>query len=192
MSQKHGYMKNLIALSFKRLLREHSFEKITIRMIADGAGIIRSTFYHHFKDKQDLLEWIIREEIIVPCEIPLREGCLRDSAVIMLQRMTADREFYYHSVRVSGQNGFGDILHAQICPLIHKVVEQDSRTIQWHSPLLNSQVITEYYTNSLIFSITQLLAHEELDQHSAEEIIDAYIELAERSLQLITADLSGK
>ena len=37
--------------SFKALVRQYPVEKITIKQITDGAGVIRPTFYNHFHDK---------------------------------------------------------------------------------------------------------------------------------------------
>ena len=48
----------LLAESFKELALKQPIEKITIKEITDKAGVIRPTFYNHFQDKYDLLEWI--------------------------------------------------------------------------------------------------------------------------------------
>lgn len=58
MEQIKELTKRLIANSFKELLLQNSFEKITIKMITDHANVIRPTFYNHFHDKYELLEWI--------------------------------------------------------------------------------------------------------------------------------------
>ena len=42
-----------LAHSLKELVVRMPFEKITIKQIADGAGVIRVTFYNHFQDKYD-------------------------------------------------------------------------------------------------------------------------------------------
>ena len=48
----------LLAESFKELVAVTPVEKITIKEITDKAGVIRPTFYNHFQDKYELLEWI--------------------------------------------------------------------------------------------------------------------------------------
>lgn len=47
--------KALIGESLKVLMRNHPFEKITIKMITDEAGVIRPTFYNYFCDKYESL-----------------------------------------------------------------------------------------------------------------------------------------
>jgi AcrR family transcriptional regulator len=50
--------------SFIQLLEKKSFNSITIKDITSGAMINRATFYHHFVDKFDLLEKVIKEELM--------------------------------------------------------------------------------------------------------------------------------
>ena len=50
-----------IRTAFYELLREEGFQKVTVRMIVERAGINRSTFYLHYQDKYDLLESIEEE-----------------------------------------------------------------------------------------------------------------------------------
>lgn len=49
--------KELILSSLYDLLRERPYEKITVTAIVRNCGISQRTFYHHFKDKHDLMEW---------------------------------------------------------------------------------------------------------------------------------------
>ena len=48
--------------SLKKLLLQKPLSKITISDIANDCGINRMTFYYHFKDIYDLIEWICVEE----------------------------------------------------------------------------------------------------------------------------------
>lgn len=63
MEDKKELTKDLLTLSFKELLMKTPFEKITIKMITDGAGVIRPTFYKHFQDKYEIIEYILEKEI---------------------------------------------------------------------------------------------------------------------------------
>ena len=69
--QQKKEVKTLLAESFKELALEKPVEKITIKEITDRAGVIRVTFYNHFQDKYELLEWICREDILGPVRILL-------------------------------------------------------------------------------------------------------------------------
>lgn len=63
MEDKKELTKDLLTLSFRELILKIPFDKITIKMITDGAGVIRPTFYKHFQDKYGILEYILQKEI---------------------------------------------------------------------------------------------------------------------------------
>ena len=65
-NQGKNAVDTLLAESFKELHLKQPIEKITIKEITDKAGVIRPTFYNHFQDKYELLEWIIMSQIIEP------------------------------------------------------------------------------------------------------------------------------
>ncbi len=73
----------LLAESFKELALRQPIEKITIKAITDRAGVIRPTFYNHFQDKYELLEWIIRVQILEPTR-PLIHAGMIDEALMLV------------------------------------------------------------------------------------------------------------
>ena len=54
--------KRALAQSLKNLLLRKPLNKITINDIAEDCGINRMTFYYHFKDIYDLVEWVCMED----------------------------------------------------------------------------------------------------------------------------------
>lgn len=54
--------KKIIAYSFKDLMKNKDFHKISITEIMAHADLRRQTFYAYFTDKYDLLAWIYNQE----------------------------------------------------------------------------------------------------------------------------------
>lgn len=54
--------KRALAASLKRLLETTPLDKITIQNLVDDAEVSRKTFYYHFQDIYDLLEWALVDE----------------------------------------------------------------------------------------------------------------------------------
>ena len=54
--------KRALEASLKHLLLQKPLDKITINDIAEDCGINRMTFYYHFKDIYDLVEWSCYED----------------------------------------------------------------------------------------------------------------------------------
>lgn len=49
--------KRLLAQSLMDLMMTTPLEKISVNDIVDHAGVGRNTFYYHFEDKYDLVNW---------------------------------------------------------------------------------------------------------------------------------------
>ena len=54
--------KHALEASLKKLLLHKPLDKITISDITTDCGISRMTFYYHFKDIYDLVEWVCVED----------------------------------------------------------------------------------------------------------------------------------
>lgn len=54
--------KRAISEAFKALLSQKPIDKITIKEITDLCQVNRQTFYYHFQDIYDLMDWIIHED----------------------------------------------------------------------------------------------------------------------------------
>ena len=54
--------KKALETSLKKLMLKKPLDKITIRDITDDCGISRMTFYYHFQDIYDLVEWCCIED----------------------------------------------------------------------------------------------------------------------------------
>jgi AcrR family transcriptional regulator len=57
------FTKKAIIASFIKILKEKPFEKITIHEITADCGVSRMTFYYHFVDIYDLLDYVIEEKL---------------------------------------------------------------------------------------------------------------------------------
>lgn len=78
--------KRALEQSLKNLLQQKPLSKITISDITEDCGISRMTFYYHFKDIYDLVEW----------------ACAEDAARALQNKKTYD----------TWQQGFVQIFHA--------------------------------------------------------------------------------
>lgn len=108
MDSRKDMTKRLIADGFKALLLRYPFEKISIMMITNEAGIRRPSFYNHFQDKYDLLAWIVETDVVAPAGEPLRRGDGVGALRTIFTGLVEDSAFYRKAFTVTGQNGFED------------------------------------------------------------------------------------
>lgn len=56
-------MKERIAREFIRLARAGSIDRITVKDIVEACHITRQTFYYHFRDLLDVIDWSLRRTV---------------------------------------------------------------------------------------------------------------------------------
>ena len=178
--QQKKEVKVLLAESFKELALEKPVEKITIKEITDRAGVIRVTFYNHFQDKYELLEWICREEILAPAQILLGNNMQREAVTFIFTAILKNKEFYSHVARTQGQNSFESIVKQLVSETIREYFvsnhTEKSRKYSWLTP----QWIAEYYSQSLTFILMSWI--EKGMTIPPEEMVDMYAFVASHSM----------
>ncbi len=82
-----------LAASLKKLLEKKTLDKITVKDITDACGVNRQTFYYHFHDVYDLVEWILMEEAEKFRSQYEREEDLKVLVSKLTERLTENRSF---------------------------------------------------------------------------------------------------
>lgn len=99
--------KKVIADTMKQLMSQHPLEKISVGTIANACGINRNSFYYHFKDKYDLVNWIFYTEVTNNFH---GESVLNKTSWDLVESICnyfyANKTFYRNALLVTGQNSF--------------------------------------------------------------------------------------
>ena len=61
----HGITKRVLADSIRKLMEQRPLAKISVGDIVEECGLNRNSFYYHFKDKYDLVNWIFYTDVIL-------------------------------------------------------------------------------------------------------------------------------
>ncbi len=124
--------KHAIANGLKELTKKKSFEKITILDITKICGLNRQTFYYHFQDKYELVDWIYYNEAISLIINDLTFENWNEKVLQMLTKMKEEDYFYENTLRVTQENGFRDYLFRiaseLFCDIIGKIAENEEVT----------------------------------------------------------------
>lgn len=118
--------KRALAEALKELMETMPFEKINVAQIAERCGMSRKSFYYHFRDKYDLVNWIFDMETR---DLMLRMGSQEtySARIEFLARICdyfyANRSFYRKALRIQGQNSFSEHVREVIRPMIKARVE---------------------------------------------------------------------
>ncbi|MCH4039429.1 MAG: TetR/AcrR family transcriptional regulator C-terminal domain-containing protein [Eubacteriales bacterium] len=179
-----------LARSLKELAVREPFEKITIKQITDGAGVIRVTFYNHFQDKYDLLEWIVRTEILEPVRILINNKMFREALILIFSNLKKDQEFYEHVVKLEGQNSFEEISYKSIRNMLYSLYRDEgaAKRLEKH-PWMTLDYVADYYANSMNFVVMYWIRSGM--QASPEEMETIYEYIATRSMWDVLEEFRG-
>ncbi len=131
--------KMALANSLKTLMQEKSFHKISINDICNGCNMNRKSFYYHFKDKYDLLNWIFDTEFR---EFAIRSSCLEtwDLMLSLCYYLYENRKFYRKALAID--NNFKKIIvvknqaseyRADIFQNVNQMIERTYRNYPLYS-----------------------------------------------------------
>lgn len=97
--------KNALANSLKSQMQTTPFKKISVEKICAQCSMNRKSFYYHFKDKYDLINWIFDTEfyaLVKSKEFSDEWELLR----IFCNYLYDNRSFYKKAFKIEGQNSF--------------------------------------------------------------------------------------
>ena len=102
--------KKALAMAMKELMEQIPFSKISVSDICEKCGMNRKSFYYHFKDKYDLVNWIFDVEFFQAVHV--RDYNLPNWSWRFLedscQYFYENQSFYRKALQIEGQNSFVD------------------------------------------------------------------------------------
>lgn len=102
--------KNLLAESLQDLMRTHPLEKISVNDIVEHAGVGRNTFYYHFADKYNLVNWCFQKGIMQFLTESPSLGNWQSIAEQLEQYFREHQVFYTNALSYTGQNNLRDYI----------------------------------------------------------------------------------
>lgn len=140
--------KKAIAYTFKDLLKEKPFNKITVNDIANKYDINRQTFYYHFQDIRDLVEWICIDEFDNIIDKKDEYKKWEDKFLLIFKIMKEEKIFVkniYHSVSVEVLR---NNLYRLVYPIIYSEIVEKSKGKNLREE--DKKSITDFYKYSFV------------------------------------------
>lgn len=102
--------KNAIVDGFNRLIKENDFHKISVDMIMKVAGVSRSTFYRHFKDKYDVMNEIYKNLLDYYVD-PKQSSNYRELCFHLFSYAQDNLKIFKNALDSTGFNSFGNFIY---------------------------------------------------------------------------------
>lgn len=121
-----NYTKRSIADGFKNLMIRKPFEKITISDITSSCGLNRQTFYYHFQDKYELLNWVFYSEAIAPFIDNITFDNWSIKLLEMLCTLRSNSHFYANALKTSYGDEFKIYIHKIATDVFSEIIDHIS------------------------------------------------------------------
>ncbi|GFI61733.1 HTH-type dhaKLM operon transcriptional activator DhaS [Clostridiales bacterium] len=146
--------KRALASALKELMQTKPFPKISIVDICKKCDINRKSFYYHFKDKYDLINWIYNTEF----ESGLKDKDYNSELELVEEVCTYfynNRDFYKRALMIEGQNSFLDYFRGVFKSLLTKFINNSLPCCK------DTKFYVEFYTDAFVISIVSWVKDKE-------------------------------
>lgn len=111
--------KKALASAMKELIQEKSFSKISINDICSRCDMNRKSFYYHFQDKYDLVNWIFDVEFVAIAKSNSYTDTW-EAFSDLFHYFYENRNFYRKLLSISGQNSLKEHFRELMQPFLAK------------------------------------------------------------------------
>lgn len=91
-----GFTKEIIIRTLFELLNEKTLAKITVKDIVERCGVNRNTFYYHFKDISDVVEYALLREVDNAFEHPVEVDSVLECLEVLVNLIGENKKAMLH------------------------------------------------------------------------------------------------
>lgn len=110
--EKINPTKLLLADALKKMCQTMPLKSISVQKLVTRCALNRGTFYYHFRDMQDLINWIFHTDITLPTHEYIRTCADPQPQIsrLVLSKLYENKTFYTQALQLSGQNNLYDFM----------------------------------------------------------------------------------
>lgn len=161
----------LIEDAFVSLCDEMSMQKVSISDIIERIGKNRKTFYYHFVDKNNLIDWIFRHDLSEALKAHFPEEVL----VYEKDSSESTSQFPYY---IRKKSGIRSLDHSEFFGVFAKVLEKRRRfyaqALADNSPNTLRRYLYELYLPAIRSDIDLILSNRYLAPNNADFLAEFY------------------
>ena len=161
---KSIFTQRVLAETLKSLLLEKPFCKISIQEISTKCGITRNAYYYYYKDKYELLHWIVDYELKEIVKIYNSDLKITDIYSSIFDHIYNNKKFYYAALDYKNQNSLYEYFSNLFFDLCYEKLKEECI----RQNILPSSVPINIYTWMIASSMVESLRTWHSDLLNAE------------------------
>lgn len=155
-------MKAVIADTFSQMLDKEDIDKITVTKLIGECHISRQTFYYHFKDIMDVLEWTFKRatEELVQRSLKAEDNivALKEFAAFIRQNRTKLERLLYSRRWVEIENLLTEAAVAYLAEMARNKVPEISLSFD------ELEIMLKFYACGMVGVLMQYMVKPHLDE----------------------------
>ena len=155
-------MKAVIADTFSQMLDKEDIDKITVTKLIGECHISRQTFYYHFKDIMDVLEWTFKRatEELVQRSLKAEDNivALKELAIFIRQNRTKLERLLYSRRWVEIENLLTEAAVAYLAEMARNKVPEISLSFD------ELEIMLKFYACGMVGVLMQYMVKPHLDE----------------------------
>ena len=140
--------KRALVASLKELLAEKPLDKITVTDLTEHCGVNRMTFYYHFKDIYDLVDWIMVEDAAKALEGRQSFENWTDSFLDILRQVQDNKVLVMNVYRSVSREQVEQYLYKLLDPMLRDFVDRSAQGFTVQDA--DKQFVVDFYKYALV------------------------------------------
>ena len=149
--------KRALEASLKKLLLQKPLSKITVSDLTEDCGVSRMTFYYHFKDIYDLVEWSCVEDAARVLEGKKTYATWQDGFFQIFQAVEENKPFILNVYRSVSREQVESYLYKLTFDLLMGVVEEQSAGLSVRQE--DKKFIADFYKYGFVGLMLDWIKH---------------------------------
>lgn len=150
--------KKAIALALKEVMKTKPLSKITVNDIAEECSINRQTFYYHFQDIQDLVEWICLTEADEAIEDNKNYETWQEGFAAVFDTLKKEKAFVMNVYRSASRESIQNYLYSLVYPLLYAVAEEESAGLSVRDD--DKEFVAHFYKYAFVGIVLDWISHD--------------------------------
>ena len=140
--------KRALEASLKKLLLQKPLNKITINDITEDCGVNRMTFYYHFKDIYDLVDWIMVEDAAKALEEKPTFDTWSEAYLDLLRQVQENKVLVMNVYRSMSREQVEQYFYKMLDPMLKDFADRECRDITVQDD--DKQFVVDFYKYALV------------------------------------------
>ena len=140
--------KRALEASLRKLLLQKPLNKVTINDITEDCGVNRMTFYYHFKDIYDLVDWVLVEDAQRAIEGRQSVDDWKKAFLDILLKIQNNKLLVLNVYRSISREQVEQYLYKLLDPMLHEFADKESSDFSIQDE--DKQFVVDFFKYALV------------------------------------------